>query len=199
MTLSIPQQSSIDDLISELGQPVKRHPYINYSRYPNVVEKVIQILKAHRRGDIQKINKHTQFKIRTLYNWKKALRENPDFNPLEKKCGQHRRIFTDEEEDAISDYIIENILLAGVLFTDEDFEELIMQAFLEKHRDDPEDAELPSFNASHGFIYDFKKNHGITQVYSIAALKRISIFCPLFVGYFKEHAAMGESDFYKDY
>ena len=65
-----------------------------------------------------------------------------------------------------------------------------MQAFLEKHRDDPEDAELPSFNASHGFIYDFKKNHGITQVYSIAALKRISIFCPLFVGYFKEHAAI---------
>ena len=81
------------------------------------------------------------------------LRQDPNFNPLKKKCGNHVRVFTDAEEDAISDYIIENILLAGILFTDEDFEELIMKVFLEKHRNDPKDQEIPHFTASKGFIY----------------------------------------------
>ena len=38
-----------------------------------------------------------------------------------------------------------------------------MSAFLEKHKDDGEDVSLPQFNASRGFIYDFKKNHGISS------------------------------------
>ena len=42
-------------------------------------------------------------------------------------------------------------------FSDEDFEELIMWAFLEKHHGDDEETPIPHFNASRGFIYDFKK------------------------------------------
>ena len=91
------------------------------------------------------------------------MKENQEFNPLENKCGQHHRIFSDSEEDAIIDYIITNILLQGILFTDEDFEDLIMQAFLEKHRNDPEDEPIKPFSISKGFIYDFKKNHRITS------------------------------------
>ena len=162
MSLSIP---NIDNLIASLPKVVKRHPYIDYKKYPEVVEKVLTILKQHRRGDIPNIASHTAFKLRTLYNWEKALRNDPNFNPLKKKCGNQNRIFTDAEEDAISDYIIENILKAGILFTDEDFEELIMTAFLEKyptnHEDDNEQ-KMPRFEASKGFIYDFKKNHGFS-------------------------------------
>ena len=158
MALSVP--INVDSLIAQLPKAVKRHPYIDYKKYPHVVEKVLEILKHHRRGDIQKISKHTQFKIRTLYNWAEEIKKDPSFNPLNKKCGNHRRIFTDEEEDAISDYIIQNILMAGILFTDEDFEDLIMQAFLEKHRDDDD---IPQFAASKGFIYDFKRNHGFSS------------------------------------
>ena len=161
MALSVPVNP--DNLLNDLQKLVKRHPYIKYSKYPQVVAKVIEILKCERRGDIPKISKHTKFKIRTLYNWAAALKKDPNFNPINKKTNQNRRIFTDAEEDAISDYIIENILMAGILFTDEDFEELIMQAFLEKHKDDPEDFEIPHFNASKGFIYDFKKNHGFVS------------------------------------
>ena len=92
-----------------------------------------------------------------------CIKKDPNFDPLVTKCGQHLRIFTNEEEDAITDYIITNILLQGILFTDEDFEELIMNAFLEKHRNDPEDATIRQFTVSKGFIYDFKKNHRITS------------------------------------
>ena len=121
------------------------------------------MLKDYKRGDIQQTSAHTGFKVRTLHDWADALRKDPNFNPLVTKCGQHLRIFTDEEEDAITDYIITNILLQGILFTDEDFEDLIMQAFLEKHRNDPEDALIRQFSVSKGFIYDFKINHRIAS------------------------------------
>ena len=126
----------------------------------HLVHNVIELLKNPKRGDIQKISAHTHFKIRTLYNWANALKQDPNFDPLKTKCGQHHRIFTDKEEDAITDFIIENIIKAGILFTDEDFEDLIMTAYLEKYKD-VED--IPKFNASKGFIYDFKKHHGITS------------------------------------
>lgn len=160
MNQSVPAQGNP---IDSLPRVVKRHPYIDYHKYPEVVAKVIPLLKDFKRGDIQKISAHTGFKVRTLYNWADALKKDPQFDPLQKKCGQHHRIFTDEEEDAITDYIITNILLQGILFTDEDFEELIMHAFLEKHRNDSEDTPIPKFNVSKGFIYDFKKNHRITS------------------------------------
>ncbi len=151
---------NMDTLIAQLPRVVKRHPYIHYEKYPEVVSRIITILKNHRRGDIQKISQHTKFKVRTLYNWAAELKKNPSFNPLEKKLGKHKRIFTDEEEDAITDYIIQNILIAGILFTDEDFEDLIMTAFMEKYRNS---TNIPHFSASKGFIYDFKKNHGIVS------------------------------------
>ena len=160
MNHSVPLQA---DPFANLPRVVKRHPYIDYRKFPEVVKKVIPLLKDYKRGDIQQISAHTGFKVRTLYNWADALRKDPNFNPLVTKCGQHLRIFTDKEEDAITDYIITNILLQGILFTDEDFEDLIMQAFLEKHRNDPEDAPIRQFSVSKGFIYDFKKNHRITS------------------------------------
>ena len=160
MNHSIPVQH---DPFANLPRVVKRHPYIDYKKFPKVVAQVLPLLKNYKRGDIQQISEHTGFKIRTLYKWADELKKDPSFDPLNKKCGQHCRIFTDAEEDAITDYIITNILLQGILFTDEDFEDLIMQAFLEKHMNDPDDAEIKRFSVSKGFIYDFKKNHRITS------------------------------------
>ena len=159
MALSCP----IDRLIEQLPKCVKRGSYIKYSSHPDVVARILTILKANRRGDIQKISDYTKFKVRTLYNWRDKLLQDPNFNPLNKKTNQSKRIFTDEEEDSISDYIITQILMKGILFTDEDFRELILDAYLEKHKDDGEDSILPQFQASNGFIYDFKKNHRLTS------------------------------------
>ena len=156
MALSIPVSITIESL----PNCVKRGPYIDYSQYPDVVNKIIQILKLNRRGDVPKIAKKTNFKERTLYQWKEELRKNPDFSPLRSQCGQHRRIFTDDEENSIAEYIITEYIKKGILFTDADFKELIMDAFLEKYKDSEE---IPDFQASNGFVYDFKKNHRLSS------------------------------------
>ena len=75
--------------------------------------------------------------------------------------GEHNRIFSAEEERSIADFIRQNILEPGYYFTDDDFRQWIVQAFLEKHRDN--DEELPEFNASNGFIYDFKRRNNISS------------------------------------
>ena len=123
------------DPLDTLPELVKRGKYQKYSSNPALVEKVIGILKLHRRGDIPKISSHTKFKISTLYEWANRLKDNPDYTPLKQKYGENKRIFTIDEEDHISDYIISQIIMKGVIFTDQDFEELIMSAFLEKYRD----------------------------------------------------------------
>jgi hypothetical protein len=60
------------------------------------------------------------------------------------------------EEQAISDHILDSYLTPGVLFTDETFREVAVQAFLEKYHD----SEPPvQFQCSAGFIHDFKERN----------------------------------------
>ena len=130
---------------------------------PEIVKRVVDILKLHRRGDIPNISKHTKFKVKTLYEWSDRLKKDPNYSPLSQQYGKHRRIFTDEEEDNITDYIITQILLKGILFTDQDFEDLIMCAFIEKFKDEEDYKKIPQFVCSKGFIYNFKKKHRLSS------------------------------------
>ena len=159
MNHSIPQPDPLDALPSL----VKRDKYVQYTSNPALVNKVIEILKLHRRGDIPKISKHTKFKINTLYEWTGRLKKDPNFSPLKQKYGENKRIFTIEEEDSISDYIITQIIMKGILFTDQDFEDIVMAAFLEKYRTEEDYNKIPHFVCSKGFIYSFKQHHGITS------------------------------------
>ena len=111
-------------------------------------------------GDVRPCVLHVAFGIpessarRFLACWKqdKSYR-NYDYT----KRGAHQRIFTDEEERSIAEFIRANILEQGLYFTDEDFRYWVMQAFLEKHQDDEQ---IKQFNASNGFIYNFKQRNG---------------------------------------
>ena len=156
MSLSIPLDTQID----RLKRVVKRGPYIDYSKDADTVKSVINILKQNRRGDIQKIAKKTGYKATTLYEWRQRLRENPDYNPLIKETNQNKRIFNDKEEDAIADFIFDNVFVTGKLFMNLDFKELAMDAFLEKHLNDEK---IPNFNASDGFVFRFKQRHRISS------------------------------------
>ena len=114
-------------------------------------------------GDVRPCVLHVAFGIpessarRFLACWKqdKSYR-NYDY----RKRGAHQRIFTDEEERSIAEFIRANILEQGLYFTDEDFRYWVMQAFLEKHQDDEQ---IKQFNASNGFIYNFKQRNGISS------------------------------------
>ena len=97
----------------------------------------------------------------TLYRWRDKWRQNPDWRPWNTKKKEEHRIFTDAEEIGISDFIVKNYLVPGRLFTNSDFKQIAMDAWLEKNRDNDN---IVPFEASDGFVTGFKKrNHFTTR------------------------------------
>lgn len=93
---------------------------------------------------------------RIIKKWK----EDHTFRNYDYSARGHRRIFTQAEEEAIGVFLRENVIERGYLFTDQDFRQWIMQAYLEKYRDTEE---IRDFNASNGYIYDFKRRNGFSS------------------------------------
>ena len=63
-----------------------------------------------------------------------------------------KKIFTDEEEGYITDYIEENIIKQGLLFQNQDF--IYLKYYYEKDY-----SKLPKFNTSDRFVTDFKRRN----------------------------------------
>ena len=148
--------TSTQDLINNLKRCVKRGSYISYKDYPDQVSQIVEILKRDEKGSIDSICEKTGFKRTTLYDWKSRLKKDPNYNPLDKKTNQNKRIFTDLEENNIADFIMDNMIKSGSLFDDMDFKDLCMDAFLEKY---DSATKIPNFNASNGFVYKYKRRH----------------------------------------
>ena len=89
--------------------------------------------------------------------------QNPNYNPLDINTNKGKRVFTKEEEDEITEYILENIIKRGILFTNYDFKLLVMDAFNEKIMDEDNYDNIPKFNASDGFITDFKNRNNFVS------------------------------------
>ena len=156
-------------MAAPLPKIFKKNPYRNYEKVKEHIPAILRRLINTKRGDIQNLSNETGIPYSTLSRWHHALCKNTRFNPLEKKWGQHHRIFSDAEEDAIADYIVENFIIPGYHFTDADFRDIAMQAYREKYytflnSDDPEERKkAKNFNCSDGFIADFKYHHGFSS------------------------------------
>ncbi len=148
--------TSTQGLINSLQCCIKRGSYISYKDFPEQVAQILDILKRDEKGSIDAICKKTGFKRSTLYGWKARLSQDPNFNPLDKKTNQNKRIFSDIEEDSMADFILDNTINPGYLFCDMDFQEFSMDVFLEKHQSSEK---IPNFTASRGFVYRFKNRH----------------------------------------
>ena len=99
----------------------------------------------------------------TVYRWKKQFDRDPLWRPWRTRRGNDRRIFTDTEEAAISEFITENWLVPGRIFTDQDFQRVAHDAYAMKYLQEEELPEgIRDFHASAGFIYDFKQRNGFT-------------------------------------
>jgi hypothetical protein len=105
------------------------------------------------------IGGETRIPRATLYLWHKKFVTNNQWRPYDQSVhGTFHRIFTDEEEAALKEYVVANYILPGNPFCDEDFPPIAMGAFLEKHAGNK--GPIPEFNCSNGFISDFKtRNH----------------------------------------
>jgi hypothetical protein len=96
----------------------------------------------------------TGIPFQRIYNWKKQWSQNPSWLPyIYSFRGFQHRIFTDQEEREIADYITQKYFIPGHLFTNTTFRQIVTQAYLEKYRDDEN---LPKFNCSPCFITGFK-------------------------------------------
>lgn len=148
-----------------LPRLIKRGSYNDYSKYNDVIPAVLQRLLNTKRGDIMKVHEETGIPYSTLSHWHQQLCKNTHFNPLNPKYGYHRKIFTDDEEDSIADFILKNYINEGLHFTDEDFKEIAMIAWQEKYlpflnsEDENERKKFKNFTCSAGYIADFKLHH----------------------------------------
>jgi hypothetical protein len=73
----------------------------------------------------------------------------------------HKKIFSDDEEAGLVSFVHDNLIAPGLIFTDSDFREIAMSAFLTKYEDDGPD--MPMFKCSAGFIAKLKAQHQLTS------------------------------------
>ena len=176
------------------GPLFKGHPHHDYQRHAAALDEVFQfffpnfsentIIQCHERFGVP---------VSTLYSWLSKWRVNPDWRPWKSDKRLQHRIFSDKEEEALSCYIINNYITPGILFTNEDFKALAVQAYLEKYRDAEE---IPEFQASDGFVTGFKKrNHFSTRrAHAKRRPTRTSTYDDTFHAYLSEILANNDNE-----
>ncbi|KAH0800446.1 DDE superfamily endonuclease containing protein [Histomonas meleagridis] len=90
---------------------------------------------------------------------------NNNWRPWLNNHGIGHRIFTDDEEAAIKDYIFKidyNFISQGFYFNDEDFADIAYQSYLEKNNQNEKMFEK-EFLISKCFIHNFKKRNHISS------------------------------------
>ena len=127
--------------------------YRDYARHMNELEYIFtREFPNWTPESARRIADGTGVPISTIYSWRQRWMGDRSWRPTNSAHGKHHRVFTDEEEQGISEYIFKNFIMANRAFTNQDFKDLCMSAFLEKHKDGP----IPAFSVSQGFIQDFK-------------------------------------------
>ena len=143
------------------GKLFKRGGNRDYSRYKARLEVLFH-------GKLQNSNGSAMLRLSTelgipqstLYRWRDTSKRDPEWRPWKTNKRNQHRIFTDAEETSMCDFICRNFLEPGILFTNQDFKRIALDAWLEKYRDSDNDCR---FEASDGFVTKFKKRHGFTS------------------------------------
>ena len=77
-----------------LNRIIKRQSYNDYSKFADSIPAVLERLINTKRGDLAEVSNQTGIPYSTISRWHQALGKNTRFNPLDRKWGQHKRIFT---------------------------------------------------------------------------------------------------------
>lgn len=97
----------------------------------------------------------------TVSRYTKKWSSNPKYDPTDTSVhGQFHRIFTNDQEASIVDYINQNYIKPGNYFSDFMFQTFIFDAYDDVYTDQ---IDLPRFNCSPGFIRDFKNRNNISS------------------------------------
>ena len=112
-------------------------------------------------GMLSEISRETSIPLKTISNWYKQFKSDREWRPYStlNRSWAHR-IFTNEEEQNMVDFIKDNFIIQGKLFTDTLFRELAISVFLYKYKDEEQ---MPDFMVSDHFIHDFKQRNHISS------------------------------------
>jgi hypothetical protein len=139
-------------------------PHRDYARRKKELDSIFDEDFPDIENDLQtlgKIGHETQIPQSTLYRWHKTWRTDQSWRPWREQAhAEHQRIFTKEEEEAIREFIVTNYLIPARLFTNQEFREVAVDAFLTKYRDC---GRVPEFNCSDGFIHSFKDRNNFSS------------------------------------
>ena len=135
-------------------------PHHDYYRNKKKCDDVFKQFPNYQRGSFE--NWHHQFNIpsSTIRGWYKKWLENPEWRPyIGDAHGLHNRIFSNEEEASICDFVVSNFIEPGNLFTNMDFKRVAADAYLQIHIDD----EIKEVQFSNKFVSDFKKRNHLSS------------------------------------
>ena len=158
-----------DDLIERTAQLYKRGPYHNHKKHLRELEPIFQwllgdIANPGPYGELTVASEYWHIADSTISRWRKNLESDPKWRPSSKHYGQHRRIFTDEEEGELIAGIQSEYLDQGLFYSDQDFKADVTQFFRKKIETEIQKAErgeissyvVPNFRCSPTFIQDFR-------------------------------------------
>jgi hypothetical protein len=134
------------------------HPQRDYKRNPKEIDHIFtHLFPRWMPTSYHTISAQTGIPFQRLYDWRTQWSRDPTWRPyIHTFRGRHHRIFSDEEERHITEYIVQNYLLPGYLFTDATFRQIAIEAYLEKSKDN----ENPTkFDCSPHFITGFKERN----------------------------------------
>jgi hypothetical protein len=144
-------------------------PRYNYSSANGrkIADSVFKDFPGYVRGDGAAIFRRTGVPAKTVNGWYRKWLMDDRWRPYStKRCGKHRRIFTERQERDLAEKIRSDFTNKGLLFTDADFRLLAIDCYYKWHDDDPASwvaAMARDFICSNGFIHRFKKRHRMTS------------------------------------
>ena len=142
-----------------------RKNHIDFSKKPDLCDELIEKIKEnfdkHDCHLISQLSSKTNVPRRTLYNWEKQIKKNPDWKPYENHYLNCNRLFTDEEESGMADYIRSNYTHLGHLFQDRNLVNVANQAFQYKFLDSENPTEYYQYSTH--FISNFKSRNGFVS------------------------------------
>jgi hypothetical protein len=146
--------------------PTKRNNYRKYVvaswTWQQVFEE-IEVLKSNEKGVCKKISNKYNIPYNTLKDkYRKWLSEDKvDATTSIENRGGHNKIFSEEEERSLFEYIKEVYINCCLFFDDECLKLLAIKKWNEIHTDQKD-----LFKASSGWIYDFKRKWGLSSLKS---------------------------------
>ena len=108
----------------------QKRQYSKYHQDSVLVDEVLLFFSLNSRTDytLKELEDQTNIDQKVLSKWRKKYEKDPLYRP-ESRIGQHRRIFTDDEEKAVADFLRIQFLLPGIILKRSQLQDLLFDCW----------------------------------------------------------------------